>query len=65
MDKDTRDHYTAQLEETRREWEAFGREIQAKEREIETLRASVRESERQRAELSRYGRELMEKLEGN
>ncbi len=60
-----RDHDEAQLEEYRREWEAVGREIERKERELETLRASIRESERHRAELSRLGRELMNKLGGN
>jgi chromosome segregation ATPase len=61
----TREFHEARLEEYRREWEAVGREIDRKEREIETLRASIRESERHRAELSRLGRDTMDRLGGN
>lgn len=57
-----RDHDTAQLEYYRREWESVGREIERKGREMETLRASIRESERHRAELSRLGRDIMDRL---
>lgn len=60
-----REFHQARLEEYRREWEAVGREIERKHREMETLRASIQESERHRAELSRLGRETMERLGGN
>jgi uncharacterized coiled-coil DUF342 family protein len=59
------EHNRATLAETRREWEAVGREIDRKHREADELAGTIRELARYREELSRQGRELMHTLGDN